>query len=144
MPCRGEACLARAGMVVTPATGEASPATRVPAPVAGITTMPARARHASPLQGPEEIPLEGLLYGEDGARAVVSCAPGAVEAVLALGAEHGVPVFRAGRVGTQSGPLELRVDDQLFTWSVKALRKTYFEAIPRRMQHPDVDRGVGA
>ncbi len=78
-----------------------------------------------------------------GARAVVSCAAGDVPTLLRLCAEHGVPTFRAGRVDGPSGSLELRVGTQLFTWMVKALRKTYFEALPRRMQHPDVDRSAG-
>jgi len=29
-------------------------------------------------------------------------------------------------------------------WAVGSLRQTYFTAIPRRMQHPDVDRAAGA
>jgi len=85
----------------------------------------------------------GLLYGEDGARAVVSAATGDVAALLALAAEHGVPAHRAGGVGQPEGALELRVGDRLFTWSIGALRETYFTAIPRRMQHPDVDRSAG-
>ncbi len=89
------------------------------------------------------IPLEGLLYGEDGARAVVSAAPGDVEPLLGLARERGVPAVRAGRVGEPGGTLELRVDGRVFSWGIGALRQTYFEAIPRRMQHPDVDRSAG-
>jgi phosphoribosylformylglycinamidine synthase len=89
------------------------------------------------------IPLEGLLYGEDGARAVVSAAPGDVEPLLGLAREHGVPAVRAGRVGEPGGTLELRVDGRVFSWGTGTLRQTYFEAIPRRMQHPDVDRSAG-
>ncbi len=89
------------------------------------------------------IPLEGLLYGEDGARAVVSAAPGDVEPLLGLAREHGVPAVRAGRVGEPGGTLELRVDGRVFSWGIGALRQTYFEASPRRMQHPDVDRSAG-
>jgi hypothetical protein len=40
-------------------------------------------------------------------------------------------------------PLELRLGERLFSWSVGALRQGYFTAIPRRMQHPDVDRSAG-
>ena len=89
-----------------------------------------------------DLPIEGLLYGEDGARAVVSCSPSFVRALISLANEHGVPVFHAGKVDS-SGMLELRVGSQLFSWSTEALRRIYFEAIPRRMQHPDVDRSVG-
>ena len=56
-----------------------------------------------------EVPAEGVLYGEDGARAVVSTAPGDVEALLALAGEIGVPAFRAGQVGERDAALELRV-----------------------------------
>jgi phosphoribosylformylglycinamidine synthase len=89
-----------------------------------------------------DLPIEGLLYGEDGARAVVSCSPSSVRALISLANEHGVPVFHAGKVDS-SGMLELRLGSQLFSWSTEALRRIYFEAIPRRMQHPDVDRSVG-
>jgi phosphoribosylformylglycinamidine synthase II len=89
-----------------------------------------------------ELPLDGLLYGEDGARAVVSCSQAAARPLIALADQHGVPVFRAGLVES-AGTLELQADDQLFSWSTEALRRIYFDAIPRRMQHPDVDRAVG-
>jgi phosphoribosylformylglycinamidine synthase II len=86
---------------------------------------------------------EAVLYGEDGARAVVSCSAGQIEPILALCREHQVPAFRAGRVGPASSTLELRVGAGLFSWEITALRRTYFTAIPRRMQHPDVDRSAG-
>ena len=86
---------------------------------------------------------EGILYGEDGARAVVSAAPAQVDRLVALAGEHGVPITRVGRVGAAGGALELRVAGQLLSWDIGALRQTYFEAIPRRMQHPDVDRSAG-
>jgi phosphoribosylformylglycinamidine synthase len=89
-----------------------------------------------------ELPLDGLLYGEDGARAVVSCSQASARPLIALADAHGVPVFRAGLVES-AGTLELQVEDQLFSWSTEALRRIYFDAIPRRMQHPDVDRAVG-
>jgi len=86
---------------------------------------------------------DALLYGEDAARAVVSCSADPLAALLALCGEHQVPVFRAGRVGARSSALELRVGARRFSWGMAALRRTYFEAIPRRMQHPDVDRSAG-
>ncbi len=89
------------------------------------------------------VPPEGVLYGEDGARVVVSAAPSEVAALLTLAGEHGVPAHRAGRVGEADGTLELRVGHQLLSWGIGALRQTYFMAIPRRMQHPDVDRSAG-
>jgi phosphoribosylformylglycinamidine (FGAM) synthase-like enzyme len=89
------------------------------------------------------VPPEGLLYGEDAGRIVVSAAPDRVAALEALAAEHGVPVSRAGRVGPPSGNLELRVGGSVLSWPIPTLRRIYFEAIPRRMQHPDVDRSAG-
>ena len=54
-----------------------------------------------------------------------------------------MPAVRAGRVGQPGGALELRVGSELFSWSIGGLRRTYYTAIPRRMQHPDVDRSAG-
>jgi phosphoribosylformylglycinamidine synthase len=89
-----------------------------------------------------EVPVEGILYGEDGARAVVTCAPTQARHLIALANEHHVAVFHAGRVES-AGSLELQVGTQLFSWSTEALRRIYSEAIPRRMQHTEVDRVVG-
>jgi phosphoribosylformylglycinamidine synthase II len=89
-----------------------------------------------------DVPVDGLLYGEDGARAVVSCAPPSSRFLIALANEYGVPVFHAGRVQSADA-LELQVGPHVFSWSSEALRRIYFDAIPRRMQHPDVDRAVG-
>jgi phosphoribosylformylglycinamidine synthase subunit PurL len=90
------------------------------------------------------VPLEGLLYGEDMGRVVVSCAAGQTGALLSLCREHGVPAFEAGRVGPPGSSLELRVGGRLFSWGTGSLRQTYFEAIPRRMRQPDADRPAGA
>jgi phosphoribosylformylglycinamidine synthase len=89
-----------------------------------------------------DVPAEGVLYGEDGARAVVTCAPAQARRLIDLANEHRVPVFHAGRVES-IGTLELQVGAELFSWSTEALRRIYSEAIPRRMQHTDVDRAVG-
>jgi phosphoribosylformylglycinamidine synthase len=86
---------------------------------------------------------EELLFGEDGARAVISCAPEQADAVEALCREHGVPLHGAGRVGPVSGALELRGGSGLFSWATQTLRRTYFDAIPRRMQHAEADRAAG-
>jgi phosphoribosylformylglycinamidine synthase II len=86
------------------------------------------------------VALDGVLYGEDGARAVVSCAPGAVAGLVALAAEHGVPASRAGLVGVADGRLELRAAGQRLSWDTIALRRIYYDAIPRRMAHTEQDR----
>src|SRR5262249_20518659 len=88
----------------------------------------------------EGLPPERVLFGEDGARAVVSCAPGAVKALTALAGEHGVPAFAAGTVSAPEGRLELRITDRMLTWDTIALRRIYYDAIPRRMAHPEQDR----
>jgi phosphoribosylformylglycinamidine synthase subunit PurL len=87
--------------------------------------------------------LEQLLFAEDGARAVVSCGTAEMGSLRRLCEEHQVPFFQAGRVGHPEDKLELEARGQLFGWNVQSLRKNYLEAIPRRMQHPDVDRFVG-
>jgi phosphoribosylformylglycinamidine synthase II len=89
-----------------------------------------------------DVPAEGVLYGEDGARAAVTCAPAHARRLIALANEYRVPIFHAGRVES-AGTLELQIGSQVFSWSTVALRRIYLEAIPRRMKHADVDRVVG-
>jgi phosphoribosylformylglycinamidine synthase len=89
-----------------------------------------------------DVPMDGLLFGEDGARAVISCPQASARPIISLADQHGVPIFRAGLVES-AGTLELQVGPHLFSWSTEALRRIYFEAIPRRMQHPDMDRAAG-
>lgn len=85
---------------------------------------------------------EPLLFGEDGARAVVSCPAEGAATLLALAAEHGVPAYRAGAVGRPGAPLELRLGSRLFHWVTGELRRIYFDAIPRRMAHAETDRAA--
>ena len=87
------------------------------------------------------VALDGLLYGEDAGRVVLSSAPEKRAAVAELAKRHGVPCFRAGSVGGSA--VELRAGARVFTWDVATLRRTYFEAIPRRMQHADAERSLG-
>jgi phosphoribosylformylglycinamidine synthase len=89
-----------------------------------------------------DVPTEGVLYGEDGARAIVTCSAASARHLIALANEYRVPVFHAGRVES-AGTLELKVGSDVFSWNTEALRRIYLEAIPRRMQRPDVDRAVG-
>jgi phosphoribosylformylglycinamidine synthase II len=86
-----------------------------------------------------------LLFGEDGARVVVSCPPSAAADFLALGQEHGVPAAQVGTVGEPGGRVELRTASGLFPWVVDELRRMYYDAIPRRMAHADLeDRAAGS
>ena len=81
-----------------------------------------------------------LLFGEDGARVVVSASPAAAGALAELGGRHGVPVFAAGMVGSANGALTINLGGRQLTWDTKHLRRTWFDAIPRRMRHADLDR----
>jgi phosphoribosylformylglycinamidine synthase II len=87
------------------------------------------------------VELDGLLYGEDAGRVVLSAVADRVAALAALAQTHAVPLFRAGLVGGTA--LELRAGSRVFDWDVATLRRTYFEAIPRRMQHADAERSAG-
>ena len=73
---------------------------------------------------------------EDMARVVVSCSPDQLAPLQALAREHGVPVEVAGRVGRADGPLEIHLRNTHVTygWPVPALRRTYVDALPRRMR----------
>ena len=81
-----------------------------------------------------------LLFGEDGARVVVSASSAAAGALAELCGRHGVPVFAAGAVESAGGALSVKVGGRLLTWDTRHLRRTWFDAIPRRMRHADLDR----
>jgi phosphoribosylformylglycinamidine synthase subunit PurL len=83
-----------------------------------------------------------LLYGEDGARAVVSCTQAAESSLLALAREIGIPAVPTGWVGVARGELVIGRGGRRYAWQVEALRTTYYSAIPRRMAHVDEDRGA--
>ena len=87
------------------------------------------------------VELDALLYGEDAGRVVVSVVPRHAPSLTELARRHGVPCFPAGRTGGER--LELRAGSRVFSWVLGRLRKTYFEAIPRRMQHADAERSAG-
>jgi phosphoribosylformylglycinamidine synthase II len=88
---------------------------------------------------------EALLYGEDMARAVVSCSPDRVPALLELAGQHRVPAATAGTVGPPGGELDIRLPASHagFAWPIAALRQAYFEAIPRRMRADLDEAGAG-
>jgi len=81
------------------------------------------------------LPSEAVLYGEDGARAVVTCEPGRAAELLALATLLGTPAELAGTVGVPNGPLEIHLGNShlTFGWPTPELRGIYFDAIPRRM-----------
>jgi phosphoribosylformylglycinamidine synthase II len=79
---------------------------------------------------------EALLYGEDAGRVIVSCDPARAAELLALAGEHGVPAEAVGMVGSAGGSLQIELRDRgtSLAWSTPALRRVYFDAIPRRMR----------
>jgi phosphoribosylformylglycinamidine synthase len=74
-----------------------------------------------------------VLFSETHGRAVITCSPDRAAAVQALASEHGVPLYRAGTVGTSDGAFRIRLRDGQIEESVTRLRDVYFSAIPRRM-----------
>ena len=95
------------------------------------------------LAGSKGIPAPALLFGEDSGRVVVSCGPGDAAPLRALAVEYAVPAESIGTVSATSEPLEIHLRDGHTTlrWPTAELRRTYFDAIPRRM---DGEPGRGA
>jgi phosphoribosylformylglycinamidine synthase len=77
---------------------------------------------------PGDLPAHVALFSESASRAMVSVAPECEERLIALAAEHGVPLARLGETG---GPRV--VFDGLFETTVDELREAYESAIPRLM-----------
>ena len=76
----------------------------------------------------------GLLYGEDGARAVVSCTEACREALLQLARTRGVPAHHAGRIGRAAGELAIATETGRRVWASARLREAHDQGIPRRMR----------
>ena len=76
---------------------------------------------------------EALLFGESGARAVVSAAPEKETDLLALAGKFGVPATAVGSVGNERGELVVQRGRALISRPIDQLRSIYYEAIPRRM-----------
>ncbi len=74
-----------------------------------------------------------LLFGEDQGRALLSVSPDREAAVLTLAREHAVPAAAIGTVGAPGGRLRVRLRETAVSWPVEELRRTYHDAIPRRM-----------
>jgi phosphoribosylformylglycinamidine synthase len=74
-----------------------------------------------------------LLFGEDQARAVVTCAPDKVADVLAVAAAHGVPAAAIGSIGTPDGPARFMLREGVIERPIAHLRAVHEDAIPRRM-----------
>ncbi|NNG16585.1 MAG: phosphoribosylformylglycinamidine synthase subunit PurL, partial [Gemmatimonadales bacterium] len=77
--------------------------------------------------------IEQILYGENGARAVVSCHAANEARVLRLASDAGVPATTVGSVTDSGQRLEIRVEGAVLSWDIQRLRTLYFDALPRRM-----------
>ncbi len=74
-----------------------------------------------------------LLYGEDGARAVLTAEPQMLDQLSKLAGQLGVPLSTIGTVGASNGDLEIARGEYRLSWPVARLRAIYLNAIPRRM-----------
>jgi len=83
---------------------------------------------------------EGVLYGEDHGRVVLSVAPPALKGLQALLARHGLRGYLAGEVQAPGGELRIVLPGEALAWSVDRLREVYDQAIPRRMREATSDR----
>jgi phosphoribosylformylglycinamidine synthase II len=85
-----------------------------------------------------------MLYGEDHARVVISLPFDRRNELATLAQRHGVPLYGAGRVTAPGTPLAVRLERGTLRWDVTELRRTYFDAIPRRMRAVATSTGEGA
>ena len=76
---------------------------------------------------------EGWLFGEEGARAIISCDPHHVAEWQRLGHDAGVPVHYLGLVGAHGAAMVVRRDAKVWSWESHELRAIHLQAIPRRM-----------
>jgi phosphoribosylformylglycinamidine synthase len=83
--------------------------------------------YAAPLSAHE------VLFSESHGRAVLTCEPDHVNALLLLARELGVPASRVGHVGDRDGTWHVRVRDGEIREPIARLRRVYSLAIPRRM-----------
>jgi phosphoribosylformylglycinamidine synthase len=95
---------------------------------------------AGPLGVDVELPSDGasaaaLLFGESQSRAVLSCAPEALDEVLHLAGRHGLPAARVGRVGEAGGPIRIAAGGRVAAVDSLVAASTYDRALPRRMEH---------
>jgi phosphoribosylformylglycinamidine synthase II len=90
----------------------------------------------------DEVSDEALLFGESGARAVVTVTPEKEAELLAMARHAGVPAVSVGVVGNESGPFTVNRGRPLISRAIDELRQIYFDAIPRRMQQPEGGKTV--
>ncbi|MGH7582818.1 MAG: AIR synthase-related protein, partial [Gemmatimonadales bacterium] len=81
----------------------------------------------------DELEPDAWFFGEEGARAVVSCHPMHVADIHTLAERHGVPCQLLGKVGAADGTLAVCRAHHQWRWPVSELRAISMNAIPRRM-----------
>ncbi|HSH46237.1 MAG TPA: AIR synthase related protein, partial [Longimicrobiales bacterium] len=86
----------------------------------------------------DDLPVDALLFGEAQGRIVVSCQEAAVERVMTVAAEHGVPAARIGTVmaAADGFRLDLTAAGVDIEVSVGDLAEVYRQAIPSAMEAP--------
>ncbi|MBA2293415.1 MAG: phosphoribosylformylglycinamidine synthase subunit PurL [Gemmatimonadales bacterium] len=84
-------------------------------------------------QHADQLTDEQWLFGEEGARAVVSCSPQHVAELQRLAASHAIPCHYLGLVAAPDGEMRVRRRERVYAWPVRRLRKLHLDAIPRRM-----------
>ena len=111
-----------------------------------------RALRARPPSGPTidltayagDLDPQRLLFGEDHGRVVVTCSRTQADRVVELATELGVPAMAVGFVGERHGQLAIKAEQGSWQWSVDDLRRIFFDAIPRRLQHVAADAALEA
>jgi phosphoribosylformylglycinamidine synthase len=87
----------------------------------------------------DALPANALLYGEGQSRVVVSVAPEHVEELLAHFSRDGVPATRIGHVREAAGRFRVTTRDVAIDTPVETLVRTYYGALPRRMDRTPAD-----
>jgi phosphoribosylformylglycinamidine synthase len=75
-----------------------------------------------------------LFFGETQGRIVLSCAPDALDGVLAEAAEYDVPATVIGTVGPPSGTFTILAPDASIRLPVDEVLARYRDAIPTMME----------
>ena len=78
-----------------------------------------------------------VLFGEDQGRAILSAPPADAATVLAEARELGVPATRIGTVGGGGDIFQIQLARRRIEVDTAVLHRTYFDAIPRRMDTID-------
>jgi phosphoribosylformylglycinamidine synthase len=84
----------------------------------------------------DTIPAVPLFFGEAQGRAVVSCGPDSVDAVMALAEIHGVPCSSIGEVVPAARGFHVRAADSSIEVALDTLVELFYETIPRVMERP--------